>query len=77
MKDKTDPVVTGGVLRVGGSGVAAAAVDRLPRLGRRSSTSPSSAPQALADRSGLTALLIGGVDRRRPGRAQKAMGHRG
>ena len=70
MKGKTI-VVTGGFGALG-SGVAAAAVDRGASVAVLD-VAPS-APQALADRLGPKALLIGGVDLSSPEGAQKAMG---
>jgi NAD(P)-dependent dehydrogenase (short-subunit alcohol dehydrogenase family) len=70
MKGKTI-VVTGGFGALG-SGVAAAAVDRGASVAVLD-VGPS-APQALADRLGPKALLIGGVDLSSPEGAQKAMG---
>jgi NAD(P)-dependent dehydrogenase (short-subunit alcohol dehydrogenase family) len=64
-------VVTGGFGALG-SGVAAAAVDRGASVAILD-VAPS-APQALADRLGPKALLIGGVDLSSPEGAQKAMG---
>jgi NAD(P)-dependent dehydrogenase (short-subunit alcohol dehydrogenase family) len=70
MKGKTI-VVTGGFGALG-SGVAAGAVDRGASVAVLD-VAPS-APQALADRLGPKALLIGGVDLSSPEGAQKAMG---
>ena len=70
MKGKTI-VVTGGFGALG-SGVAAAAVDRGASVAVLD-VAPS-APQALADRLGPKALLLGGVDLSSPEGAQKAMG---
>jgi NAD(P)-dependent dehydrogenase (short-subunit alcohol dehydrogenase family) len=70
MKGKTI-VVTGGFGALG-SGVAAAAVDRGASVAVLDVA--SSAPQALADRLGPKALLIGGVDLSSPEGAQQAMG---
>jgi NAD(P)-dependent dehydrogenase (short-subunit alcohol dehydrogenase family) len=70
MKGKTI-VVTGGFGALG-SGVAAAAIDRGASVAVLD-VAPS-APQALADRLGPKALLIGGVDLSSPDGAQKAMG---
>jgi NAD(P)-dependent dehydrogenase (short-subunit alcohol dehydrogenase family) len=70
MKGKTI-VVTGGFGALG-SGVAAGAVDRGASVAVLD-VAPS-APQALADRLGPKALLIGGIDLSSPEGAQKAMG---
>jgi NAD(P)-dependent dehydrogenase (short-subunit alcohol dehydrogenase family) len=70
MKGKTI-VVTGGFGALG-SGVAAGAVDRGASVAVLD-VAPS-APQALADRLGPKALLIGGVDLSSPEGAQQAMG---
>jgi NAD(P)-dependent dehydrogenase (short-subunit alcohol dehydrogenase family) len=69
MKGKTI-VVTGGFGALG-SGVAAAAVDRGASVAVLDVA--AGAPQALADRLGPKALLIGGVDLSSPEGAQKAM----
>jgi NAD(P)-dependent dehydrogenase (short-subunit alcohol dehydrogenase family) len=70
MKGKTI-VVTGGFGALG-SGVAAAAIDRGASVAVLD-VAPS-APEALADRLGPKALLIGGVDLSSPEGAQQAMG---
>jgi NAD(P)-dependent dehydrogenase (short-subunit alcohol dehydrogenase family) len=70
MKGKTI-VVTGGFGALG-SGVAAAAIDRGASVAVLDVA--SSAPQALADRLGPKALLVGGVDLSSPEGAQQAMG---
>jgi NAD(P)-dependent dehydrogenase (short-subunit alcohol dehydrogenase family) len=70
MKGKTI-VVTGGFGALG-SGVAAAAIDRGASVAVLD-VAPS-APQALADRLGPKALLLGGVDLSSPEGAQQAMG---
>jgi NAD(P)-dependent dehydrogenase (short-subunit alcohol dehydrogenase family) len=64
-------VVTGGFGALG-SGVAAGAIDRGASVAVLD-VAPS-APQALADRLGPKALLVGGVDLSSPEGAQKAMG---
>jgi NAD(P)-dependent dehydrogenase (short-subunit alcohol dehydrogenase family) len=69
MRGKTI-VVTGGFGALGG-GVAAAAADRGASVAVLD-VAPS-APQALADRLGPNALILGGVDLSSPGGALKAM----